>query len=255
MADDGSSRPPFYESRKFQGAAAAVTLVSAVWALVGAPSPWKMVDDILSSELPSNNTEIVLDASAAMGDPFEASGTKLNAAADAAGDFAVPYENEGLALRSFGGDCGESGELLVDFGEDHGDDVRDAAVELEPGGVSNLANAVRAAIDDFADADRFPDPESPKRVVVFTGTVDDCLGENASGEIRRDVERSGVDALFQLVGVKVSESDRQRLRSLKRGLGPSAEVAFANTDAELGEVVDDLQVTVGATGASGPLPP
>ena len=252
MADGEPSRPPFYESRPFQGAVAVVALLGAVWALVGAPAPWKIFDEIFSSDLPSSNTEIVLDASAAMGDPFGASGTKLDIAAGAVGDFAVPFTNEGLALRGFGGGCDEAGELLVDFGENHGEDVRDAAAAAEPGGSSNLANAVIAAIDDFADGDRFPDRDSPKRVVVFTGTVDDCLGDSAAAEIRREVERSDVDAVFKLIGVRVSEEDRERLRTLKDALGVHAEVVFADTEQELAEVVADLdRGSITATRAGG----
>jgi tetratricopeptide (TPR) repeat protein len=241
MAEGEPSRRPFYEHRRWLAGMAVLTAVTAVWALIGAPTPWKIFDDIFSSELPGSNTEIVLDASAAMGDPFGSSGTKLDAAADAVGSFAVPFTNEGLALRDFGGGCDEAGELLVDFGEDHGDDVRDAAAEQQPGGDSNLANAVIAAIDDFADVERFPDPDSPKRVVVFTGAVDDCLGESAAGEIRREVERTGIDAVFKLVGVKVSAEDRGRLRSLRNGLGANAEVVFADTEEELTEVVEGLE--------------
>jgi hypothetical protein len=234
VADVGG-RPPFWERRRFQGAAALVGLVGAVWALVGAPKPWDVVADLFSSELPSSNTQIVLDASAAMSAPF-GDGTKLDAAAEAIGDYVVPLSNEGLALRRFGGGCEEAGELLVDFGEEHADEVQAAASAQQPEGESNLAYAVRAAIDDFASED-FPDPDGPKSVLVFTGTgEDDCVG-NAPDEVRRALERSGVDAVFKFVGVKVPQSERTDLRNLRDALGERAEVEFVDTEEDLEEIV------------------
>lgn len=235
---------PFYERRWFLGLAAVVGLVGAVAALVGPPKLWDVVADRFSSELPAYNTEIVLDASAGMGMPFGASRTKLDAAADAVAEFVAPFKNEGFALRSFGGRCkgeGEAGRLLVDFGEDHGDDVRVAAAEQRPNGKSNLADAVIAAVDDFSDEDRFPDPDSPRRVVVFTGTVDECRPD-AADAIRREVRHKGVNAVFRFVGVKVSTPDRERLLGFKEDLGQDFDVsvAFADSDEQLIGVLRSL---------------
>src|SRR5215218_4793971 len=96
--------PPFYERRRFQGAVAVLGLVGTLVALVGPPNLWDVIGDLFSSELPRDNTEIVLDTSAPMGERFGAAGanlTKLDAATDAVGGYAVPVTNEGLALRSF----------------------------------------------------------------------------------------------------------------------------------------------------------
>jgi tetratricopeptide (TPR) repeat protein len=240
-AESTDRKPPVWERRLWQGTLAAAGLIAAIWAALGIPSPYTLLEDLFSSELPSSNTEIVLDASAGMGDPFGGDGTKLDAAIEAVASYAVPRANEGLALRSFGGPCEEAGDLLVDFGENHNDDVGDMAAGVQHGGPSNLANAVIAAIDDFADSDRFPDPDSPKQVVVFTGTVDECLGEDAAEDIRSEVERTGINAVFKLVGVNVSQEDRAQLRALKDALGNDASVDFANTPEELADVVDALE--------------
>jgi hypothetical protein len=216
--------------------AAVLGLVGALATLTGPPKLWNAVAEVFSPALPAHNTEVVLDASAAMGGSFGASGTKLEAAAAAIEGFVVPFTNEGLALRRSGGECHESGRLLVDFGEDHADEVRDSAAEQKPSGKSHLANAVIAALDDFADDERFPDPKSLKRVVVFTGTVDGCRGRSAAEDIRRELERTGINAVFKLVGVKVSDNDRARLLSFKHDLGDSAELSFVETDKDLGTV-------------------
>lgn len=240
-----SADVPFYKSGWFVGTAAVVGLVGTVWALVGAPTPWKLIDELLNPGLPANNTEIVLDASAGMRDPFKGDQDRFDAAVSAVEDFVAPFENEGLALRTFGGECED--ELLVDFGEDHADAVRDAADEQQPGGASNLANAVIAAMDDFT-ADEFPS-DSNNRVVVFAGTVDDCTPDFADA-IGRQAEHTGVQAVFQLVGVKASPEGKDELRALEDELsaiepGESqanvvAQLDFADNSNELIEVVDDL---------------
>ena len=159
-------RVPFYDRHRWMAATAIVALVGGVWALIGAPTPWKLATDIAVPKLPASNTMLVLDSSRAMARPFTRELTKRDAVLSAVERFTLPLKNEGLALRTFGGSCKESGRVLVKFGAEHGDEVRDASADLRPRGRSNLANAVRAAIDDFADDSRFPDGAA-RRVVVF----------------------------------------------------------------------------------------
>ena len=230
---DGS--PPFYERRRFQAVVAVVALLGAIWALTGAPTPWKIADDLITNELPATNTLLVLDASAGMARPFANSTTRFDAAARAVASFTVPLENEGLALRTFGGACDKRKDLVVDFGVEHGDDVREAIADQRPRGHSNLVNAVRAAIDDFADDKRFPQGDA-KRIVIFTGTVDDCDG--ATSAIRDDLNHSGVKAVFKVVGIKVKKKDRRRLLAFKRGLGRTAEIAFVSKPSDFEGVTE-----------------
>jgi hypothetical protein len=222
---------PFYERHRWKAVAAVVALLGAVWALTGAPTPWKLVSNLAATEVPASNTMLVLDASRSMARPFGQKTTKLEAAQQAVERFTVPVKNEGLALRAFGGSCKESGRVLVDFGAEHGDDVRDAIAEQRPRGRSNLVNAVRAAIDDFADVDR-----GPRRVVIFAGSVDECAGSHGARDIRDDVEHSGVDATFKFVGLKLSRNGRRHLLAFKKGLGRRAEIAFVDTESDLSGV-------------------
>ncbi len=132
------------------------------------------------------------------------------------------------------------GEQLVDFGKERADQVTAEADELQADGQSNLVKTVLVAIDDFSDAERFPDPESPRRVVVFTGTSDSC--GDGTDEICDEIEQTGIDAEFNLVGMKVSPEDRERLRNLQEQdcLGEQADVEFADTSEELNDAVADL---------------
>jgi hypothetical protein len=254
----GEAEPerPFYQRPWFLGLGAAAGLVATLAALIGPPKLWDVVADLISPGLPSSNTEIVFDASASMGAPFGADGTKLGAAADAVGDYVVPRANEGFALRAFGGRCDEAGELVVEFGGDHGDDVRDAAAAQQSGGAANLSNAVIAAISDFSDSDLFPDANSPKRVLIFTGGIDECEGPDAADEIRREVQRTGIDVEFGLVGMKVAKEEREQLESIQNALGERAEVVFVDNDSELETTIAALPPTgEGVTGPEGPLAP
>jgi hypothetical protein len=207
---DAQPGSAFYERSWFKGTAAVVALAVSLAALVGPPRLWDVIADIVSPELPGSNTEIVIDASAAMGEEFPPSGSKLQAQAGAVNRYAANLSNEGLALRTFGGECDEGGDLVVDLGEEHGDDVGRAAADQQPQGKANLVSALARAIDDFT-ADDIPD-DSKNRVVVFTGTgTDECYGTNAPAEINREIERTGIDAEFRLVGLHVEKADQQQL--------------------------------------------
>lgn len=232
------AKPSFYQRSWFQGTGAVVALLTAVWALVGAPKPWDAIGDIFSSDLPATNAAIVFDASEGMNRQFDQPGTnlsKLEAASDAVRIYGSPLSNQGLALRRVGGPCSEPGPRLVDFGADHGDDVADVAGEQRAGGKSNLAATVIAAIDDFADTDRFPDPDAQKQVVIFAGTTDQCQ-TGANQRIAEELEEADIEADFELIGVRLSATDQDRLRGLKKALGgKNVDVHFASTTTEMEE--------------------
>ncbi len=237
---DLEPQPPFYERRWFQGTVAVVGLVAAIWAFSGAPKPWDVAADISATEVARSNTEIILDASAGMSESFGA-GTKLDAAAKAIREYVVPLNEEGLALRRFGGSCEDGGELLVDFGKDHSSDVADAAAEQQPEGESNLGYAVIEAIEEFTASERFQGPPSTKQIVIITGTTEDECLKGAAEEIRRKLDLSGIEATFKLVALKVSGDGRERLENFTEALGRHAEVVFPDSEEELEEVVEEAQ--------------
>jgi nitrate reductase NapAB chaperone NapD len=232
-------QPPFYERRWFQGAGAVVALVAALWALGG--SLWDAADDKFSAsaeKLALVNTEIVLDASASMAEPF-GEGTKLDAAARAIDTYVGPLTNDGLALRRAGGSCSDSGDLLVELGTGNGEEINEEVSEQVPAGESNIVAAVRAAISDFGHP-RFRGQSSTKRILVVMGGEDECA-EDAASEIRDDLAGIGIEPVFRLVALKVSAEEMQRLKSFKRALEPYAEVEIrpADTEGQLEEVMEE----------------
>jgi len=240
-ADRESTKKPFVERGSFKAAVAVVGLLGAVWALLGAPKPWDVAKDATAkAPLPLKNTEIVLDASAHMGEPFGRV-TKYDIAATEAARWAIADEGAGLALRVAGGSCNERSETLVDFGKGNSDEVREAALEREPSGKSNFAAAVRAAITDFSEAE-FKRPGSENQVMVFLGGDDECWGVPGE-EIRDELEQSGVKTVFRFFALKVSKQTKKSLETMERQLGSVArvEVREANTLGQVQEAVDEVK--------------
>jgi len=215
---------PFYERRWFHGTAAVVALVGAVVAVVG---PLRgAISDLFSSSPPRIETEVVFDGGAAMNAKYRSSGeTKLDFARRDLARYVVPFTNEGLALRVFGGTCGQKGSLVVGFGAGHGDDVTKAVDRLRQGqGSSDLFTAVGAAVDDFTCVPS----DTVKRVIVYVGAIDNCASttnpalDNAR-EIRDFMKGKGIRASFKFFDVGLSHHDRAELHSFESAL-PSVQV-------------------------------
>ncbi len=225
----------FYERRGFQGTVAVIGLLTAIWALVGAPKPWQVASELSASTVVLSNTEIVLDASAASAKKFDGE-TKLEAAQRAIGSYVDPLNHQGLAFRSAGGECAYGCDLAVGFGADHGEAVREAADEQKPEGRSNIVKAVRAAADDFEEAG-FTGADRTNRILVFMNTAKNC-GPSAIREIHFALVDSGVDAV-RIVALRPSRAEVKKLIAFKQGLASVAavEISTPATKRQLRHVV------------------
>ena len=225
----------FYERRGFQGTVAVIGLLTAIWALVGAPKPWQVASELSASTVVLSNTEIVLDASAASAKRFDGE-TKLEAAQRAIGSYVDPLNHQGLAFRSAGGECAYGCDLAVGFGADHGEAVREAADEQKPEGRSNIVKAVRAAADDFEEAG-FTGADRTNRILVFMNTAKNC-GPSAIREIHFALVDSGVDAV-RIVALRPSRAEVKKLIAFKQGLASVAavEISTPATKRQLRHVV------------------
>ncbi len=223
MEQPTPKQPPFYEQRWFQGAVALVGLLTAIWALVGAPKPWSVGKELVTTKLPLSNTEIVLDTSTAMAKPFGKE-TKLEAATDAIAKYTAAESNTGLALRETGGGCYEDGTVQVGFGSGHNDDVREAVAEARPTGVSNVISTVRGAIAEFT-GEQFRGPSSMRRIVVFMGGEDHCA-EAAGEEVRDALDGMGVDTTFRMYGLGLSRKEAKNMSHFMADVKHYAKVEF-----------------------------
>lgn len=241
MTDGGereSAKKPFYERGSFKAAVAVVGLVGGLWAFLGPPTPWKAVGDLTANPLPLRNTEIILDASSRMGEPF-GEGTKLEVAVAAVAQYAAAGEHVGLALRRAGGDCEEAGDPIVGFDDGQSEAIRSAARAQEPGGESNVTQQVRAAIGDFSGSD-FHRSGSENQIVVFVGGEDTCPFEGTRA-IRNELAHAHIDASFQVFALDVSGQTLASLEAMARELKAvgTAELHAADNVEELYEAVQE----------------
>lgn len=240
-----SGKKPFHERGSFKAAVAVIGLLTGIWALLGAPKPWEVASDIAANPLPLRNTEVILDASAHMGEKF-GKATKLDIAAAQVGRYVAADERIGLALRRVGGSCEEESEQLVGFDNGHSDEVRAAAAEQQPAGKANLSAAVRAAINDFS-GESFHRPGAENQVVIFAGDMDEC-DELAGQEIRDELESANIHPVFQVFAIKVSKQAKKSLDQMKKQLRGVArvEIRTANTVQQLYRAVTEAAPGGGA---------
>lgn len=226
-----NKKSPFYERRIFQGAVAVIGLLTAVWALTGAPRPWSVATKITAVETPLANTEVVLVADKSMKESFDGT-TKMDAAVEAIRVIGRDASNQGLALRRSGERCGEPGEQVIGFGSHHGDDIEAAAEDVVPSGQADLSNAVNGALDDL-EAPSLNQPGSRKGVVVFLGGKDECDNE-AVADVRREIEAHGVSPQFKIIALVDNKREKTWVNHLEAGLSPwDVDVVEATTRAEV----------------------
>jgi hypothetical protein len=239
-------KAPIHEQSWFKGTAAAVVLLGGIVALVGAITSWSVVKGLFEGDpAAASNTEIILDTSAAMGEPFEDEGkTKLEAAVGAIGE-AGQRNDEGLALRVTSPECGEEDEdLLVDFGTNHTSDVVSAAEEQSPAGKANITEAIVEALGDFRNNPQFNGSRSTRRVLVFTSGLDECFEGDAAGRIESELKEADVSASFTLIALKASEEQLEQLGELEEALtaaNANVETRAPQDSEELEGVVEEVK--------------
>ena len=214
----------FYDSPWFKGIGAVVAVLVGVVALVG-PLRGLIGDIFAGSGLPGVEYEIVFDHGSGMNTEVNAQGeTKLTQAKREVTRVVSPITSDGLALRTFGGDCNETSSVppRVPFGANHNDDVINEIKQLPPGnGKSNLYGAVSAAVQDFNDLP----PDTVKNVFVYVGAIDSC-GASASStatDIKNFLAQRDINAAFKFFTFDLSQQDQSELQSFRRIL-PKVEV-------------------------------
>ena len=217
--------PP--RSRKWY-AVAAITLV------VGAAVTYPLVH-WMTAPPPIMNQEIVLDGSAGMAAAFDTAPTKLAAAVDALRARNL-HPKENLALRDFGGECGDddSSRVLISFGTRRRDRILTAAAALQPHGKPTLAAAVISAMADLHPL------TNTKRVVVLTGHADRC-DEEAVRDIKERLaayKAAGREIALEMrfIGLSVSATEQTQIRQMSDAV--SGQAFFVDTVAELNDVLE-----------------
>jgi hypothetical protein len=142
--------------------------------------------------------------------------TKL-AAAIAALHPMPDFENDNLALRTFGGECGkdDSSQLVVQFGRKIQKQIEASAEGLQSREDASFIGGIAAAIRDMEALQ-----DAPRRIVVLTGG-EFCPHEDLS-DIKLRLKAAKLDATeldIHVIGLGLSGESEKRLRALVQDVG------------------------------------
>lgn len=172
---------------------------------------------IVVRSVPAYRTTFLVDASATDHADFDAVRNSVATAAQNAGD------RDALALRRYGGECGDSGSTrsLVGSGTGNREQVGKAARALNPQGKATLGSGLSAAIDDFSGAYPFRGSKRNRIIVVTGHGTDACASDPVAlgRSLKSRAEAAGVDLDLRFVGYKVPTAGRQMFGRIAAAAG------------------------------------
>jgi Mg-chelatase subunit ChlD len=192
------------------------------------------VESIIKAQ---ENIEVILDTSNIMNKAFSGK-TKYEAAVQGLNKVLnlQVAEGDNLALRHFGGPCrGQNTKLLVNFGQNNADRIREALGSLRIDGETTTADAIIKAIKDFDDINRFEGVS--KRALIITGGNDSC-NPRAPEDIRRELQSKKIRPDFWFIGMDVPSDQQRQLNEIQRVTG--AHMFFVKNQEELENVLERL---------------
>lgn len=211
-------------------------IVVLVTALVSGAAA-AVVTWVLPEFAPTYKTEFLVDLSAVDADPSAVAESRdsLRKAIGNTGD------DDAVALRTFGGQCGAEGntDQVVGFGTGHRDDIGSAMGSASVSGAATLVRGLIGATEDFS-APFSQDAKQVNRIVVVTRNgVDACDDdtEYVQREIRDRLAASGLSVEFRFVGYRLAEKDKPLLDRLATSASAPPPV-LAQDPAELQAALD-----------------
>ena len=216
------------KKRWYKNTKAWLALAAAIGGLIASLIAWSTgLITLFEPEPVHVNKVIVLDRSEGMASEFDG-GTKLQAAIQMVHSV-IEEESasrDNLALRIFGGPCGERNtKLAVKFGQNNAKSLQAALSRLSPQGEASLSHAVIEATADFNDHRRFD--KMNKQIVVITGSYDTCFVGDALAAIRHRIDdfrkagfEIGVD--FRFIALGVTAAQKTMVSKLAEDIGGRA---------------------------------
>ncbi|MFJ7218889.1 VWA domain-containing protein [Amycolatopsis sp. NPDC098790] len=188
-------------------------IVVLVAALVGGAVA-AVVTWVLPEFAPTYKTEFLVDLSATGADPSAVAESRdsLRKAIGNTGD------DDAVALRTFGGQCGSDGntDQVVGFGTGHRDDIGTAIGGAAVSGAATLVRGLIGATEDFS-APFSQNAKQVNRIVVVTRNGADACDDDTGyvqREIRDRLASSGLAVEFRFVGYRVADKDQPVLDRL-----------------------------------------
>lgn len=191
--------------------------------------------------LPEHRIALLVDASEVRTDTVDGSASHFAAIAGAVGSAARNVgDDDALALRRFGGACGDAASTaeVVRSGTGQGQRIADAARGVTAAGQATLEGGILAAIEDFSGWWPPRGRKTNRIVVVTSHGVDACATDQAgvAASIADRVAAAGLQLEFRYVGFRVPAKQRDGLRLLASGTG-APEPAFVETPTDLDETL------------------
>jgi hypothetical protein len=189
--------------------------------------------------IPQYRTTFLVDASVTNQADLQEVRRSVVSAAQNAG------ERDALALRRFGGECGNGGNTrsLVDSGTGNREQIGAAARALTAQGKSTLGSGLLAAIDDFSGRHPFRGSKG-NRIIVVTGHGTDACSSDPTElgrAIKSRARAAGVDIDLRFVGYKVPDAGRTVLGKIAATSG-NPPPDFPQNGTELAETLKKYTV-------------
>ncbi|MGO1052782.1 VWA domain-containing protein [Crossiella sp. CA198] len=196
-----------------------------VVALLGGGT-WAVVSWVLPWLAPTYRTQFLIDTTA---EEPESIARSLRQAVQNAGD------QDSLALRGFGGECGapDNTTQLVDFGTGNRQEITQAAGQRR-GGRPTLLRGVVEAVADFSGPFTLRATQVNRIILVTRHGTDACDEDTAfvGKEIKDRLAAAGLTIELRLVGYQLPGEQRDRLKRIAGGAG-APEPLFAADQAGL----------------------
>jgi hypothetical protein len=195
--------------RSVRNAIVAILVTALLGGATAAVVTW-----VLPEFAPTYKTEFLVDLSAAGADPsaVEESLDSLRKAMGNTGD------DDAVALRTFGGECGSEGNTtqLVGFGTGNRDDIGEAVRGASATGAATLLRGVIEASADFSEPFS-QDAKQVNRVVVVTRNGVDACDDDAEyveREMRDRLAAAELSVEFRFVGYQLDDEHKTGLDRL-----------------------------------------
>ncbi|MFD9938462.1 hypothetical protein ACFWZ6_35635 [Streptomyces massasporeus] len=171
---------------------------------------WLYFDWFSPKLAPNYRTQFLIDT---------ATGTDPQGTASVAKSLGKTVVNSGdedaLALRRFGGECGATDNTarLVGFDVDNRQEITRAAGRMRPAGGPTLVRGIVQAVEDFSGPFDRKARQVNRIIVVTRHGVDACEDDIAfvEKEIRERVGAAGLSLQFRVVGFQVPGDQRRML--------------------------------------------
>ncbi|MEU3645207.1 toll/interleukin-1 receptor domain-containing protein [Lentzea sp. NPDC034063] len=212
-------------------------VITVLVAVLAAGAVTAVVTWVLPQLAPTYKTMFLVDLSATGADPAAVAESRdsLRKVIGNAGD------DDAVALRTFGGQCGSAGNTsrVVGFGTGNGTDISAAIDGAAVSGAATLVRGLIGAAEDFSSPFSQNAKQVNRIVVVTRNGIDACDDDVdfVERELRQRLASAGLDVEFRFVGYRLADKDKSVFDRLAAGASAPPPV-LAQDPAQLQAALD-----------------